>query len=243
MKDYLQASHSKIARLVTSAALLLTAGLYCFAASAGEHKQTTVATIEATVKQEVRQDYVRVSFQTRAAADSAANVNTTLSQALEKAQRDLQMPDGVSVSTGGFSVYPNYDKDGVVKGWAGRAGLIVTGKNLDGVTRVIAHLGKTLAIGSIQFSLSPEARQEQEQLLFKQLGQAFKQKAKMTAEAFGFERFEIRSLNFLKNRGVAPMSTMNLASPRMSGASGPNVSLEPAMTTVSLSVTGRISLK
>lgn len=222
---------------------LLAAGLSVSSVSQAQGTTEPTATLQAVSTEQILQDYVRAELTARATAATAAIVNQQLAKSLEAARIGLKLPADVTLSTGAFSTYPDYAKDGGVKGWVGRASVVVAGKNLQGVATAIEHLGKTLAVGSIQFSLSPEARLLKQRELLKKLGQTFKEKATVTAESFGFSSYKILSLDFTRanDNGPTPvMSRMNAAP--MLGSSGPSVALEPSMTSVSVRVTGRISL-
>lgn len=206
-------------------------------------KNQTVATIDATASQEVLQDFVQATVFATATGATAAEVNATLTKDLDQARRGVAVPAGVTISTGQFSTYLDYNDKREVVGWAGRAGLVISGKNLQGVAMVLSQVGKSLAIGSVWFSLSPEVRREQEQALLKTLAQAFNDKATAVTTAFGFSSYEIMTLNFSENAVGRPMPMLSrAAAPRMD-ATNPSLSLEPALTTVSISVTGQVRLK
>ena len=201
-----------------------------------------VATIEAAASQDVLQDFVQATVFATATGATAAEVNTALTNALAQVKRGIAVREGVTISTGQFSTYLNYNDKREVVGWAGRAGLLISGKNLQGVAMVLSQVGRSLAIGSVWFSLSPEVRREQEQALLKTLAQAFTDKAMAVTAAFGFGSYEVMTLNFSENAAGRSVPMMaRAASPRMD-ASNSSVSLEPALTTVSVSVTGQIRL-
>lgn len=204
---------------------------------------SAVATISASASKEVVQDEVRVVMGTRVSAASAAEANQRLSQALTQARDGLQSKSSVMISSGNFSAFPSYDKDGKVTGWAGNASLVVSGQDLEAVAAVIEHLGKSLAVSSIEFSLSQSARQAYEKSLIEDLAQAFKERATVTAQAFGFKRYEVVALDFAgADMGSRPMMQRMAAAPMMADA-GPPVTLEPSMTAVEVSVIGRIRLR
>lgn len=203
-----------------------------------------LATIEVSASKEILQDEVRVVFATQASGSSAADVNRSLSAALDQARAGYTIPGGVDVSTGGFNVYLDYGKDNKPKGWAGRASLVVLSQDLQAVSSVIEHFGKSLAVSSVQFSLSRQARQEQEKALMQDLAKELGQRAGLAAQAFGFKGFEILALDFTGGADFAARPVMQrMASAPMLDSAGPSVTLEPSMTTVEISVTGQIRLR
>lgn len=207
------------------------------------NKTGALATIEVSATKEVMQDEVQVVFTAQASGSTAAEVNRKLSDALQQARSHFTMPEGVEVSTGGFNVYLDYGKDNKPKGWTGRASLVVDSKKLEAVSAVIEHLGKSLAVSSVRFSLSRQARQEHEKSLMQDLAQEFGQRAGLAAQAFGFKHFEIMALDFTGGANFSPRPVMQrMAAAPMMAEAGPALTLEPAITTVEISVTGQIRL-
>ena len=202
-----------------------------------------VATIEASTMKQVLQDEVRVTFSTQATGATAPEVNRQLAAAIDQARQGFAVPDGVEVSTGNFSVFLDYGKDRQPQGWAGRASLEARGTNLDDASRVIEHFGKTLAVSSLRFSLSREAQREQEKQLMTELAREFADRATAATQAFGFEGYELIGLDFTGGANFSPQPMMQRmdASPVV-GAVGPDMSLEPSMTTVEISVNGQIRM-
>lgn len=202
-----------------------------------------LATLEVSASKEVLQDEVRVVFSAQANGKAAADVNRALSQMLDKARAGFTIPAGVEVSTGGFSVYLDYGKENKPKGWAGRSSLVVVSKDLAAVSSVIEHFGKTLALSSVNFSLSRQARLQQEKSLMQELADQFGARAALTAQAFGYKNYEVVELDFIGGGDYSPRPMMQ----RISAApvivnTGPSVTLEPPMTTVEISVAGQIRL-
>ncbi|HEY7804425.1 MAG TPA: SIMPL domain-containing protein, partial [Orrella sp.] len=150
-----------VSRAVTRSlcALVLGAAVFATPVAQASDDDGAVATIQAATVKQVLQDEVRVTFSTQATGTTAPEVNRKLAAALDGARDGFQIPDGVEVSTGNFSVFLDYGKDNQPKGWTGRASLAVVSTNLDEASTVIEHFGKSLAVSSLRFSLSREARQ------------------------------------------------------------------------------------
>jgi predicted secreted protein len=209
---------------------------------AADQENQTLATLDAAVSQEVLQDHVQATAYATAKGTTAAEVNAALTKALDEARRGVPVTRGVVVSTGQFSTYLEYNDKREVTGWTGRAGLVISGKNLQGVAAVLSQVSQTLAIGSVRFSLSPEARREQEQALLKTLAQAFRDKAQAVTAAFGFGSYEIVTLNFSDSAVGRPMPVFSRAASPSAVSASTDVSLVPALARVSLTVAGQIRL-
>lgn len=206
--------------------------------------ETALATLEVSAIKEVMQDTVRVVFGAQATGSSAAEVNRKLSETLDQARAGFAMPANVEVASGNFNVFLDYGKDNKPKGWAGRASLVVIGQNLEAVSSVIEHLGKTLALSSVDFSLSRKARREHEKLLMQDLANEFGERAALTAQAFGYTKYELLGLDFTSGADFESRPVMQrMAAAPMLSDSGLALTLEPATTTVEISVTGQIRLR
>ncbi|UOD50719.1 SIMPL domain-containing protein [Orrella daihaiensis] len=233
-------------RLQAGLLALLTAIWFTSAphAQASDDNKDAMATMEVLASASVLQDQVRVVFSTQASASTPAQVNRKLSENLSQAREGLTLPQTVELSSGGFNVYLDYGKDNKPRGWTGRASLVVQSKELESVSAVIEHLGKSLAVSSVQFSLSREARRAQEQALMKDLAKELRERAALATEAFGFKGFEIVALDFTGGANFSARPAMQrIAAAPMLGEAGPSLTLEPSLTTVEISVTGQIRLR
>ena len=235
-----------VSRVTTRALCALVLGVAVFATPVAHASDDdgAVATIQAATVKQVLQDEVRVTFSTQATGTTAPEVNRKLAAALDGARNGFQVPEGVEVSTGNFSVFLDYGKDNQPKGWTGRASLAVVSTNLDEASTVIEHFGKTLAVSSLRFSLSREARQAYEKQMMKDLAGDFADRAKAATEAFGFEDYDLIGLDFTGGANFSPRPMMQrMDAVSMRGEAGPDLSLEPSMTEVEISVTGQIRMK
>ena len=212
-------------------------------AHASDEDSGVLATIEAFASKQVLQDEVQVTLSTQAKGANAPEVNRQLAAALDKARQGFEVPKDVKVSAGPFRVYLDYGKDNKPQGWVGRASLQLRSTNLDKASTAIEHFGKTLAVSSLRFSLSSQARQDHERQLMDSLAKDFDARASAAAQAFGLQGYELLSLDFTGGQNFSPRAVAQRAEAApMVGAAGPRISLEPGMTTVQISVTGQVRM-
>lgn len=228
---------------VSSAVFGLVLGVLTLGMSTAQASddRRAVATIEASAVKQVLQDEVHAIFSTQATGASASAVNRALAAALDNARQGFDVPEGVEVSSGPFNVYLNYGKDKKPDGWVGRASLQMVSTDLDRASVVIERFGRTLAVSSLGFSLSRQARQLHEKQLMTELARDFAERAQAATDAFGFKTYEIIDLDFTGTAGFSPRVAMQ----RMEAAPqvvplGPDLSLDPPTTNVNLRVTGEI---
>lgn len=202
-----------------------------------------MATIEASTVKQVMQDEVRVTFSVQATGTTAPEVNRKLAAALDQAQQGFEVPTSVEVSSGPFNVYLDYGKDNKPQGWVGRASLQLVSTDLDQASMTIEHLGQTMAISSLGFSLSRQARLVHERQLMDDLARDFRDRAKAATDAFGFQGYTIEALDFTNGAHMSPRLTMQrMDAAPMVGQSGPKLSLTPSMTRVEIRVTGQVHM-
>jgi len=204
--------------------------------------QGVMASLQASGNAQVLQDEVRLVFAQEAQGKTAAEVNRTLTQTLEKARAAVTLPEGVSMSSGSFRTSPSYNKEGRPDGWRGRAELVLQSTDFAATEKVAGMLGTQLALASVNFSLSPDKRRLAEQALLSEVAQTFRHKAQAAASAFGFDRYQIVSLDVGGQSSSAntPMLMRSAPAPAELAADPVRFTLDPSLVQVSLSVAGKV---
>lgn len=220
--------------------LVMSTGL-----SASQGTNAVTASLQVSASQQVLQDEIRVVFSQESKGSTAAEVNRALAQMLEQARASVKDLTGFKLSNGSFRTSPSYNKEGKTDGWQGRAELVLTASDLAQAERTAGILGTTLAVSSIQFSLSAHKRRQEEKKLLTEVAQAFRDRAHTAALAFGFDRYKILSLDFggpgdsgsgpILMRGAAPMSAP--AADRI------KFSFEPSLEQVTIDVSGKVKFE
>ena len=205
--------------------------------------------LSATASVEVARDTLGVVFSTTKDGNNAAAVQLALKQALDAAlaeAKKIAKPGQVEVQTGNFSMYPRYgSKNGqtYINGWQGSAELMVEGKNIGAISELTGRIG-TMSIARVGYSLSKEAREQQESAVVAQAIAQFKARAAEYAKQFGFSAYEIGEVS-VNTQDAAPMP---MAAPALrmkaAGASMDEaLPVEAGKATVSVSVNGSVVMK
>jgi predicted secreted protein len=100
-------------------------------------------------------------------------INKTANEALRVA-RDYK---SVRVRSGNSQTYPVYAKGNVLQGWRGRAEIRVESRDFETASGLIGKLQAGMQLGSLGFSVSPEARRQAENELIAEAIDAFKVRA------------------------------------------------------------------
>lgn len=208
--------------------------------SASQGADAVAASLQASASQLVLQDEIRVVFSQEKKGSTAAEVNRALAQALEQARALVKDLTGFKLSSGSFRTSPSYNKEGKTDGWQGRAELVLTSSDLSAAEGAAGLLATKLAVSNMQFSLSAPKRRQEEQKLLTEVAQAFRDRAQTAAVAFGFERYQILSLDFGGPGGSGPMLMRNAAPMSAPAADMIKFSFEPSFVQVTIDVSGKV---
>lgn len=210
--------------------------------SASQRADVVTASLQASVSQQVLQDEIRVVFSQEKKGITAAEVNRALAQALEQAKASVKDLTGFKLSSGSFRIAPSYNKEGKTDGWQGRAELVLTSNDLTAAEGAAGLLATKLAVSNMQFSLSAPKRRLEEQKLLTEVAKSFRDRAQAAALAFGFERYQILSLDFGWAGGTSsgPMLMRSAAPMPSSSADVIKFSFEPSLVQVTIDVSGKV---
>ena len=204
-----------------------------------------VVSLNSSATIQVPNDWIAVQFSTSKEGTDANAVQAALKEALGAAlaqARAVARPDGhVEVQGGGFSLQPRFNNKGVVNGWTGNTSLLVQGRDM-GTIAELAGKVQSMTVGSLDYSVSREAREKVEGEVAAQAIARFRAKAADYAKAFGYSSFMVREVNVNVDHGqpprpyAPPMKAMALSQ------SEP-MPVEAGSGTVTANVNGSVQLK
>jgi predicted secreted protein len=200
--------------------------------------------LSAAVSAEHQQDQIQLVFTAQAESADASGANAQLIQSLNDAQKRLGKPAGVNISSGVIQIYPIYSQKNEPTIWRGRADLVLESQDILAASQAADQLTGQLALSRVTFSLSDRARRQAHLFLTERAAQAFREKADMTAKAFGYEKYEIISLEMTDSGemvGSRPMLMGRMASADTMAT--PALNLQPGQESVSVTVSGWVLLR
>ena len=205
-----------------------------------------VVSLNSSATIQVPNDWITVQFSTSKEGTDAAAVQSALKEALGAAlaqARQVAKPDGhVEVQGGGFSLQPRFNVKGIVNGWQGTTSLTVQGRDISAIAELAGRV-QTMTVGSLDYSVSREAREKVEGELAAQAIARFRAKAGDYAKAFGYSSFVVRDANVNFDSGVpAPRPYMMKARSTSAGDAAP-LPTEAGSGTVTANVNGSVQLK
>jgi predicted secreted protein len=193
--------------------------------------------------QDVDQDFISISF-TAAVTDPSANtVQEILAARLKDAltiARSKEVKGKVDVKSGLFQVSPIYDKKGVITGYTGNVSLLVSGTDTKTILE-LTGLIKTMTVGDVQQSISAALRKQVEQDLAIAAIKQWREKSKTYSDAFGSTSFKLVNADIRYNNRYPTFARAMSASLESVGSSG-EISAEPGVETLTITITGTIQL-
>jgi predicted secreted protein len=231
----------------TLAAVVLLAGAVMAQSALAQNviqaQPSGVLSLAAQASADVPQDVVDITLFYEQEAQDPASLTSVLNQRADAALRQAKGVDNVTAHSGSFTVYPSTDRDGRISAWRGRTEVVLESKDFAAASKLAGKMSDSMQVGSVTFSLSPEAQRAAEQKLSTQAIASFKQQAQSSAQAFGYSGYAIREVNIGHN-GSSPRPVMMMAA-RSMGAdakmSAP-MALEGGTSTVTVNVSGSVQM-
>ena len=214
-----------------------------FAQSVVQAQPSGVLSLAAQASADVPQDVVDITLFYEQEAQDPASLTSVLNQRADAALRQAKGVDNVTAHSGSFTVYPSTDRDGRISAWRGRTEVVLESKDFAAASKLAGKMSDSMQVGSVTFSLSPEAQRAAEQKLSTQAIASFKQQAQCSAQAFGYSGYAIREVNIGHN-GSSPRPVMMMAARNMSAdakMSAP-MALEGGTSTVTVNVSGSVQM-
>lgn len=206
-----------------------------------------VVSLSAAASVQVPQDWLTLVLATTREGSDAAVLQAQLKQALDAALAEARRaaagsaPQALELQTGGFSLSPRYGRDGRMSGWSGRAELLLQGRDTAAIAQLAGRI-QTLSVASTGFSLSREAREKVESQVAAEAIARFRVRADEVGKAFGFNNWALREVNVQTDTPMGqPMPRLRVAS-AMAAPADESLPVEAGKATVSVTVTGSITL-
>jgi predicted secreted protein len=204
-----------------------------------------IVQLSASGSVEAQQDWLTVTLSGTREGEDAAAVQNALRLALDAALAELKkaaQPTAMEVRSGGFNLQPRYGKDGKINGWQGSAELVLEGSDFARIGTAAAR-AQPMAISSLRFGLSRQARTLLEGQAQALAIASFKSKAGDIARGFGFTDYSLREINVgTAEQPIGPAPRMMAMGARAMAADAP-VPMESGKSLVLVNVSGAVQLK
>jgi predicted secreted protein len=202
-----------------------------------------VLSLSAQASAQVPQDVVDITLFYEQEATDPSSLTNTLNQRADAALREARGVEGVTAKSGSFSVYPSTDRDGKISAWRGRTEVVLESHDFAAASKLAGKMSSSMQVGSVAFSLSPEAQRNAEQKLVTQAIDSFRKQAQTAAQGFGYSNFTIREVNIGRG-GVQPRPVMMMQSRVMAADAkmAAPIAMEAGTSTVTVDVNGSVQM-
>ena len=196
--------------------------------------------LTASASQEVKNDLLSATLYAQQEGQRptmlAERVNLSIKEAVEQAKQQA----GIKVSTLGYMTTPIYRKQ-KIDGWRVRQSIRLQSQNATALSQLIGQLQKGLAVQSINYMLSPQAREMVENNLMAEAIAAFQKRAVLIAKQFGRSDYRLVEISINTPGGIQPrMMHKRLEMASMSDMAAP--AIEAGSQRITLTVSGTIEL-
>ena len=191
---------------------------------------------QADAQREVANDTLSASLFVELNDANPAALANAINKAANEALRVARDYKSVRVRSGNNQTYPVYAKGNVLQGWRGRAEIRIESRDFEAASGLIGKLQAGMQLGSLSFSVSPEARRQTENELIAEAIGAFKARAEIVRGVLAGRGYKILRLN-VNSGSSAPPPRFAMARALAAGApevAAPNLEGGVSLVTVTL---------
>lgn len=196
------------------------------------------------VSRVVEKDVMQAEVYSRQEGKNLSDLKKTISSRLNTVLTITKKSPEIEVKADGVRHYANYDNKGKVNGWVAEGRIQMKSKNMEAIAQVLDNLDPNIAIGHIQFSVSPETLVALEDEMTLDIVKQFQHKAELiqkslNAQSYTLSNVELRTPN---GRNVTPEFAPRMMLMNAKSASD-ELPLEADTQTISASASGKVIFK
>lgn len=198
--------------------------------------------LDAQAFTEVAQDTVIITLQATRQSSEQGGVTQQLTEVVGAVLAEVKKQDVVQVSSGNYSVRPQYDKDGKLTSWLGQSQLLFESTDIKAASTLAAQYQEQMPVANVSFSVSKQARSQVEAQLMTDAAQAFKQRAETMAAALGYGSYELKEMNLGGSGAMYRAQRPQFDMVRAAVAMSESLPIDSGTEEISLSLNGSIYL-
>lgn len=203
------------------------------------HAATTTIDLSAEASRPAANDLARATVFAEATSaapgESAKKVNALIADALATAKPYTR----IKVQTAGTQTYPVYAKGGKIESWRMRSEISLETGDTGALSELLGKLQTNLGVSGVSMMPSPETRKKAENEATLEAIAAFKNRAKLVADALG-KPYRIKQLS-IGGQQYRPPTPMLRAAPMAAMEAAP-MPMEAGESQISTTVSGQIEL-
>lgn len=223
--------------------VLLCAAAQCFSQTPPESVAYNLVDLQAEVQLEVPNDLLQAVLFVELNEVDPAHLASELNSALADALAIAKNSASVTARSGGYQTYPVYDRSQKLTAWRGRAEVRLESRDFESVATLIARLQAHMQVGSIAFSVSPDARNSAMDTLTAEAIAAFRSRSDIVRRALGAKAYKIRRIALNTQSTPPPPRPFQRAAGAIASEAIPAPGLEAGTSRVSVSASGTIEVE
>lgn len=170
-------------------------------------------------------------------SDAADEVNRAIQWAADRARE----AGDLAIETAQYNTRPVYANGRRIVGWVARQSLKLESKDAEALGELLGTLQERVAIQSVSYGLSKEARDAAEEALIAEALTQFNRRANLVARELGRGGFRMVRLS-IGTSGGGPIPYRDLRAQGVAEAAVAAPALEAGLQTVSVSINGTVEL-
>lgn len=222
--------------------LALAAATVAVAQPSSQQPFFNVITLEASATADVPTDTLTVTLFTEEQGPDpgvlATRVNARLEEALARAKKEPK----VEAHSGNYQTTPVYDRANQITGWRTRAEIVLESRDFKAVSALAGALQPAMKLGSMQFSLSRQAREAADASLLTEALAKFQERARQVAKGLGFPGYQLGQITVRNEGPIRPQPVMYRMQAASAEGAGAPVPAEGGKNAVTVFVSGSVVL-
>lgn len=169
----------------------------------------TRVTLEVSAEREVNHDLMQATLSIEADDTNLSRLADTMKQKLDWGMKTAQESPYIQVETGDYRIYPIYDRYDPYRfsHWWASQELRLRSTQFAPLSQVLGNLQGKLAVRSVVYSLSPEARRDTENKLLDDALKSFRDRAALLQRGLSAGSYRIVSLDIHVPAAPVPTQT------------------------------------
>ncbi|WP_206953592.1 SIMPL domain-containing protein [Trinickia acidisoli] len=201
-----------------------------------------VLSLSAQASADVPQDVVDITLFYEKEANDAASLTDSLNQHADAALKQARGVANVTAHTGTFTIYPMTDRDGHISSWRGRTEVVLESRDFAAATKLAGQINSTMQVGSVAFSLSPDAQRAAAEKLTTEAIKKFRDQAESSARAFGYGGYTIREVDVGGGNAPPPRPMFAMRAMAAAAPAAAPLPVEGGKSTVTVTVSGSVQM-
>ncbi|WP_373777687.1 SIMPL domain-containing protein [Glaesserella sp.] len=197
------------------------------------------------VTRSVDKDVMQAELYSRKSGKNLNELKKQVSANINQIVDLVKQDKSIEFSANGINNYPEYDSKGKVTGWITESRIQLSSKNFEAMAAILENLGNDIAVGYIDFRVSPEKMASIEDEMTLEIIRQFEHKAEVIKKGINAKNYVISNIQLSTPNGDNYYHTRPVAFQASSYSSKSNneMPLEAGKATISAQASGQVKFE